>query len=320
MNPKDLASLRQDLPLAMDFDYFADRESAWLLSKLLPEDAKVGAIKKGHLARFLDRPTVKPVVAASGGVVRRADVAAVAQADSAWREALSPAATAGVMHAYGLPWHDFELSFTSWGDDEYWGQQMSRPGGNLVVQLGFPSDHAALMGKYFGTSDRKDFEATHHPIKTIGRPTLAWCRLDIEDGVALIEEVQSDWLRFVRDEVEYLTDCMPRDRELARLEMYEANLRTRYDKIWPKAMLLAVLGILVEVLGVKTVYMHRPKTGNILKHIGYETPPVSLYTQLPKSFGFSLSDDVPPFLARKRKKDIKKLQRGGEPLFWKHSF
>lgn len=310
--------VRNTLPRTLAFPYYADRESPWLLAKRMPHQARVADLKTGSLGRFLDRPLVKPVVAASGGVLRRADVAAAAYADVMADTADTNAALAGVLAAFDEEWHDFELSFAGWavGAMSY-GSQMSRAGGNLVVQLGFPSTHAALMGKYLSNDTRKAFEYSCHPVRATGRPTLAWARVDVEGETALIEEVQSDWLRFAAARVRQMELYDPRSRHLKSLKTYEAGLRARYEKMWPKAMMTATLGILVDLLGVREIYMHTPEGGASLKRIHGRQPPVSLYTKLPKAFGLEPTDSAPAFLKRERRRDLTRLKQSGAPVFWR---
>ncbi|MEO1103503.1 MAG: hypothetical protein AAFW98_07195 [Pseudomonadota bacterium] len=322
MTPFDISAVQAVLPDTLPFPYFADRESPWLLAQRMEADARVGELKRSPLARWLDRPLVKPVVAHSGGVVRRADLEAVAYADRGIEASASAAATAGLVAAYDIPWHDFELSFGWWGTGpyEHWAQ-MSRAGGNLVMQLGFPSDHAALMGRYLPSGTRKRFEYAAHPVRTTGRPTLAWARIDVdsETCTALVEEVQTDWLRFAARQVEALETFDPRSRHLKSLRQYDAGLRARYGKLWPKATLLAALAVLRDGLGIREVFMHQPGPGQTLKRISGQAPPVSLYSALPKSFGFEPTDSAPPFLQRQRKRDLSRLRRGGAPIFWRLS-
>ena len=47
MTPDEIIRLRQELPCTMPFNYYTDRESAWLLQALLPEAAPVRALRQG---------------------------------------------------------------------------------------------------------------------------------------------------------------------------------------------------------------------------------------------------------------------------------
>lgn len=63
--------------------------------------------------------------------------------------------------------------------------------------------------------------------------------------------------------------------------------------------------------------MHQPRTGGALKGIDRRrAPSVSLYTRLPRRFGFEATGQVPEFFVRDCGKRLDALARGGEPLFW----
>lgn len=323
MKTKDITTLLRGLPRTVSYAYYRGREDAWLLAHLMPGDARVSELRDMGLGKFLNRPLIRPVVAGCGGTLRLKDILALAYATHAldWKD-LSPAAEAQLNAIYGETWLDFELSFTVWGEeDSFAWQQTSRPGRNLVVQLGFPSDHAVLMGRYLSTEARKAFEFAAHPIRLKGRPTLAWARVDFDPntGVVLIEEVQSDWLRFVRDEVERLADLHPRSRETRTAKLYEDALRAQYEKLWPKVMLLVTLEVMRDHVGCSEFYMHRPETGVVLKNIYGRKPPKSLYTSLPKSFGFQTTSHIPAFLG-KRHREVRRKVGPGKPVFWRMAF
>jgi len=330
MHMDAVADVRRTLPEVLPFHYYSDRESPWLLAQHMDRTARVRDLKAGPLARFLDRPLVKPIVARSGGVLHQHDVLTVAHADRALR--LPDTGVAGrdaLDLACAGNWMDFELTFDLW---EY--VQTTRRAANLVVQVGFPSDHAALLGQYFRKDVRHKFEETMHPVRTDGRPTLAWARVDIDlgRGEALIEEVQSDWLRFVADQRQSLEYSAPRSRDLAATRAYEQALVARYAKVWPRATLLAVLVLLRDWLGVRTVWMHQPEMGMVLKDIWYDGPPRSLYSRLPKSFGFGATRDVPGFLtsakglrgvpriSRALARRLRAMRAHDGPLFWRMAF
>ncbi len=323
MTPQDIQTLLRGLPRQLDYAYYPGREDAWLLAHLMPDDMTVPDLRRAGLGKLLQRPLIKPVVAGCGGTLRLRDMLALAYAPHAlnW-QGLSPAAHAQMNAIYAQPWLDFQLSFTSWGrEDAFAWQQTSRPGHNLVLQLGFPSDHAALMGQYLTDATRKDYEAQAHPIRRSGRPTLAWARVDLDphSGTVLIEEVQSDWLRFVREEAEHLGRLVPRSRAARSAQGYEAALRSRYDRLWPKVMLLAALEVMRDHVGCDRFYMHRPDSGAVLKHIHGAQPPRSLYTTLPKSFGFVPTTHIPGFLGN-RHRELRKALGRGKPVFWEMGF
>ncbi|MEM9343726.1 MAG: hypothetical protein AAGA87_11840 [Pseudomonadota bacterium] len=324
MTPEDIEMIRQVLPEDAAFPYYPDRESPWLLAQGIGAAARVAELKAGPRAALLGRPLVKPVVAASGGVVRQADLLAVAHADRALRLPDAGAgARAALEQVFAGPWQDYRVTLAAWGTgDVCWHySQMSRKGGNLVLQLGFPSDHAVILGQLRQRVKRSDYEYTGHPVRRTGRPTLAWVRLDIdlETGTALIEEVQSDWVRWVAEDADYLTRTTPQTREAKNVRAYAAELSRTYAKAWPTVALFAALVMLVDELGVRTIWMHQPAAGAVLKDICGTHPPRSLYTQLPKRFGFCPVREAPPFLLRPRRTALARIGHFKSPLFWKLS-
>lgn len=333
MTPEDFQSVAAYLPETVDLNHYPDRQSAWLLAHQMPETARVAELRAGPLAKLLDRPAVKPLVARSGGVLRRVDAQALAYADAFDRfDGVGPAGEAALEAAWSAHWMDFQLSFASWGTHRHLWQhhQVSRPGGNLVIQMAFPSDHQRLMGQYLPDGAREKFEEAQHPTRKDGRPTLAWSRVDIDwdRGEALIEEVQGDWLRFVDDEVRWMAESNPRLRELRAHQAYQRALVAQYAKVWPEAMLLATLVVIRDVLGLRRVWMHQPESGAVFKGIRRALPPRSLYTRLPKRFCFAPSQDVPDMLGAKRGcrrlrpqnqrlKTVRGLARAGRPVMWR---
>lgn len=322
MTPESTAALRHTLPPYEPFHYYRDRESAWLLQAHLLGDTSVRAIRHSALAKLLDRPLIRPLAAGGAGVLRHADLARLARADCLLdHDTLSAAGSAALEAIYDVPWMDFEVTYDTWHDRDWKWAQMSRAGANLVVQLGFPSDHGALLQRTIGAGERVNFECDLHPVRPSGRPTLAWARLDVDmdAGIALIEEVQSDWLRYVRAYARRLGVSRPRSRELRNVRDYETGLTAQYDRVWAKALLLFVLMLLRDRLGVRDVFMHQPATGAKMKWIDMRHPPVSLYTALPRSFCFLATRDVPEFLRISRRKHLRRLDRN-RPLFWRMSF
>lgn len=319
MLPEEISFIRQCLPETQAFPYFFGREDAWLLSRRLSAPMRVRDLRKDTMGKLLNRPLIKPVLAAtSDGWLRRDSFTAAALADFSNIESIG-GAKAEAMVALSARWFDFTITFDRWGEGSSWSwSQISRRGGNLVLQLGFPSDHARLLGATLNRNMRKAFEFHMHPVRQTGCPTLAWVRLDISlaTGEALIEEVQSDWLRYVAAEVMALRKRAPRSRDLRVMERYKAELKTAYALVWPRAAMLAALQTSVVDIGCRTVWMHTPRTGAVLKHIDGTQPPRSLYTDLPKFFCFEATDDAPTFLERKRRRALSILRKEG-PIFWR---
>jgi len=189
--------------------------------------------------------------------------------------------------------------------------------------VNFPTGHAEALAQLTPSQTRKSFEYCDHPIRIKGRPTMSWARLDIclDTGVALIEEIQSDWFRNVSEQCVRLRRQKPKSRELRNLERYQATLIKRYVKDWEKVTLFAALKLLREEFGCRTIYMHQPKTGVKLKSIRWGAhPPRSIYTKLPRTFCFQPTDMVPAFLERIQSKNLRALRRDKVPIFWKLDF
>ena len=285
------------------------------------EDRAIPELKRSPLGKLLNRPLVKPFLANSRGeMLRRDDLYPVAEAEPELSGAdMTPAKAAALAVAFNEIWRDYTIRFGTWGGDRTWYYQVSRPGHNLVLQMSFPSDHAELAGRFWRPGMRRDFEYDLHPVQTRGAPTLAWVRLDIdlEKGIALVEEIQSDWLRLVVQKIRTMKHDAGNSRELELHVAYLKGLETRYSKEWPRATMLAALKFLRVECGCHSVYLHTPESNKGLKHAG---GPRSLYTSLPKYFCFELTEEVPPFLERVRRADLKRLRRKHKYLFWRLRF
>jgi len=332
MDFREIDDLRRAMPEAVTFNYYDDCQSPWLLSRLMPERAAVADLRRTPYGKLLDRPGLRGLVACCGGMLDRRDVAALAHADRVDVFDHMPRASNRALEAiWSTPWQDYHVTFADWGRGMFWGSaQVSREGGSLVIQLGFPSDHAQIMGQYLPTEARAKFEESYHPVRRDGRPTLAWARVDIDTrrSEALIEEVQCDWLRLVADEIAWLAEAGARERELRAHQAYERALYARYARVWPRAMLLATLAMLHEQLGINRIWMHMPEPGAVLKGIRGTLPPRSLYTRLPQHFCFTPTAEIPPMLrpapgqrprrlAKARLARIARMQASGQPVFWR---
>ena len=147
--------------------------------------------------------------------------------------------------------------------------------------------------------------------------------MDFETNEALIEEVQTDWLR-------YLVDCsINRKVAIKQSEpsFYYAGIELSVDKfvyylaemekhkvMWSEAVLNAAINFVFDELGIRRIFFHSFETGVILKGIKCTKPPKSLYTDLPKKFCFEGVDAGPEFIRKDKKakrhlKAIKNPQR-----------
>ena len=73
-----------------------------------------------------------------------------------------------------------------------------------------------------------------------------------------------------------------------------------HERRWAEVTLSAALWVLVEMLRVRTVYMHTPESGEILKNIFGTWPPRSLYSDLPRRFCFTRTSQRPRMVSGNR--------------------
>jgi hypothetical protein len=296
MKPQEVIEIIECLPKGRTlYHYFKDRYALQLLSWFVGEGRTVREVKTSPFARLLQRPTARDCIARlGGGRLTRLDL-----------EGVWPARPEA-----------FVLTLGTWGRRRVprrWGRgyyQTSRPGVNLVLQMNFCNRHEQEYAKLAVEEGRRPFECFSHPIHQNGRRTLAWARLDLDLGAgeALIEEIQSDW---VRDALYYRGLCDPSGPSAAdveparygfgcgirRLRRYLDRFCAQFLPIWDEAMLSAAIWFLRRELGVRRIFYHTFASGNVLKRIRWSHPPRSLYTRLPRRFCFRVVDTGPGFLA-----------------------
>lgn len=280
------------------FHYFKDGYAAMLLGYSVGDGASVRAIKNSRFSGLLEKSFVREILArASDGVVTREML------DGYWHpEFQTYAITLGEWNGEG---HGFSWRYG----------QTSRRGRNLVLQLNFSNQHDQQYRWLIGAEDRHPFENTAHPVAREQRHTLAWARIDIDltEGEALIEEVQNDWIRRVAGRRKILEKYRDADsKKLARMlrtwvggnttlenfERYCDSVIGPHMELWDEAVLAASIRFLVEEIGIRRIFYHTFDGGNIWKGITGRFPPRSLYTGLPRRFGFREVDVSPRFLDR----------------------
>lgn len=180
---------------------------------------------------------------------------------------------------------------------------------NIVLQLNLNTEDARWMERQFPERGDDPFEYRWHPIHEGRHRTLAWARIDLDwnSGEALIEEVQNDRLREVRDWVERIKRNNLKEVNLCGQTIEAAFLlrywerRLRLSRLWwDEAMLCATVGFIVNELGIRRIYYHSPLSGAKLKGGGAGDAPVSIYTDLPKRFCFERTQALPAFIKRRR--------------------
>ncbi|MDW3196134.1 MAG: hypothetical protein R8G66_27430 [Cytophagales bacterium] len=285
------------------FGYQKDQYAFDLLSLYTENGKDVNAIRNSRFGHLLEKPMVKEVMASRGSKKLNELFC-----NQQWKQQ-----------------KQFNYTIDTWGkytkhrnDDWY---QTSRSGINLVLQLNFDFEHNTKYFQYLNPNkDYHPFVWNCHPVKKGGGFTMAWARLDVDldTGEALIEEIQTDWLREARDDAEEARNIIRKDKHKqnwlknkswrSMLTYYEEHLM-EYIKLWDEAVLDASLMFLIKELGCRSIYYHTFETGCQLKGLGqaYSRPPRSLYTRLPKKFGFRETDEAPTLL--KKEKLLKKRLR-----------
>jgi hypothetical protein len=200
------------------------------------------------------------------------------------------------------------LSLSRWGDPDNSAeeQQTIRPGYNLVLQVNFPRWHAPAYRHLLDPAGQRPLVNEDHPVRRGEPDTMAWARIDLDlyRREALIEEIQTDWLREAFDLLELAARAERGGRhrfEYCGLEMAVSAVReyyrlhvSRHRAIWAELTLTAALWFLWEKLAISRVW-YFTYAGSWLKGESCE-PPRSLYENLPKRFAFTKTKEAPGFL------------------------
>jgi hypothetical protein len=143
--------------------------------------------------------------------------------------------------------------------------------------------------------------------------------IDINNGEALIEEIQNDWIRNVKRRSYYfensaalkriLSDKTKEGKLRAGYARYMQLILGQYEKIWAEATLSAAIWFLTEELGIRKIYYHTPASGCLLKGMGRGGAPTSLYSQLPEKFCFQKTNEKPWFLENATNRRIRSIYK-----------
>ncbi len=270
------------------FVYYPDRYAFDLLRWTTPQNSAVRAIKASPFARLLSRPTVKAKLAQHGKQHINADLFA-----SYWPDEFEP----------------YLLTMDEWNEEYDWAQT-SRPGSSLVLQLNFSNKHDRRFTHFVKPNSGNLFNPYSHPYRETEDSrgeTLAWSRidLDLDAGEALIEEIQSDWVR----EASWVAKAMEDDENwledeaecgLKGMQRYVKYVLAFHKANWANAMLTATLNFLHDELGIQRIWIHDFETGIAAKGLQWSRPPRSLYTSLPKRFCFQRTANGPNFICKYR--------------------
>jgi hypothetical protein len=292
------------------FHYFRHRYAFLILERLAVDGLTVSGIKQSNFACLVNKPAVKEYLGRFGSGELGPEHFA-----SAWLD----------------PRQNFCLSLGGWkGKTDSYGQ-VSRPGHNLVLRLNFSRQHMRDYIRLYRPTKTLALNYRGHPVNRDGRidtirETLAWARIDfdLETGEALIEEIQTDWCRRAQTMVKYAKwlvtrgEPMPERAHTAAsagnvIEYVEKTLGP-YAACWHEAVLAAAIVFIRDELGIRNIYYHTAESGHKVKRIRYDKPPRSLYSKLPRSFGFRKTQDTPQFLREDR--SFSRLYKKLRPIFW----
>ncbi|MGI9463102.1 MAG: hypothetical protein ACR2OM_04145 [Aestuariivirgaceae bacterium] len=296
------------------FPYYEDRYAVMLLERLAGEGIAIADIKSSGFGKLLSRPLIKRLVATKGdGWLSYGDLLTIPASD--------------VEH--------YVLTLGLWGSAHGRANwcQTSRRGVNLVLQLNFSRKHDRLYRKLVDPQDCKPFVMDCHPVCTRGRNTLAWARIDLDwqNGEALVEEVQNDWLRdaefYLRTARHLLTSNrglrstihVGFQNEVRAIDVvtYVEKVLKLHRRVWSEAMLAAAIWFLCDEIGIHRIWYHDHDTGARLKKIDQVKPPRSLYTDLPKRFCFERTCKAPEFILERATRPFKRDLNAAKEHFWR---
>lgn len=302
------------------FYYFRDRYALMLLSLLgstgtsrrTGEPLLLNELKQSRFGKLLQKPQMQQLTKQCGSGVMPLE----------WLEAVWPEST-----------RQFVLTLDTWGDTEDDDMQTSRKFHyNLVLQLNFNNRHREQFVRMARPTDEVWINDVGHPVverdqDRFFRDTLAWARIDLDfaHNEALIEEIQTDYIRDVKWIYRRIKhDGVNPQRFGVRagsweLEEYLDRVLEAYVGIWDEAMLTAAIDFIVRELGITRIWYHSHATGNIVKDIEGSGPPKSLYTSLPKRFCFAPVCTPPRFLMADER--FRRVHRKiGDPLWYRLNF
>lgn len=287
------------------FHYYKGQYACYLMAKAAQQLGSIRDIKSSRFQSLLNHNEIKPLLAKQGGGKLCGEV-------------------------FVNPWKKesktFLLTADRWGNHNNWNYQTTRKGCNLVLQLNFSEQHNRAYHRLVKPEDEFLFNYYGHPVmekekRELFRETLAWARIDfdLETGEALIEEIQSDWVRQVKSCLRGIKngrtpwlfnwcDCSTKD-----FTHYAENIMAPFDKLWAEAMLTAAIQFIVEELGITNIYYHSHRTGGKVKGV-FGEPPRSLYSDLPRKFCFKLTHEDPQFIANDR--FFKRKKRSLKQVAW----
>ena len=281
--------------------YSDEAYAFYLLDKYCQNNpaATVSQIKQTGFGKLLERPEIKSVTANAGKGQLSAEM---------------------FRHHYTLNPKEFVITLSSWGsNDGYDWHQTSRPGANLVLQLNLTNQHDQVLRDL--KINGEEFKFYSHPIHD-SKSSLSWARIDFDfdTGEALIEELQSDWIRKAARHYQWARNAQLQGNatyeyygevfNVIEMLQYTGELLAKYQKCWMEITLFYTIELIKEEIGIGNIFYHSYETGALLKNINGRLPPRSLYTQLPKKFCFKPCNAGPSFIMKdkKAKRRLKKAK------------
>jgi|GEM_PF-460844 len=299
------------------FYYFKDRYALMLLQWHISNKISIQQLKQSSYKSLLNKPLLKDIMATRGnGTLDKETI------QNCWPE--DPEC--------------YVLTLDEWGDRFSWWNhfnQTSRPGKNLVLQLNLSNKHRQEMLKLLRVDPEDEiFQLGCHPVADSRKhDTLGWVRMDFSDDMstALIEEVQTDFLREVNDLRKELLEAPVEDRDdICKSWYIETTAKDFFNyyetavvphlKIWDEALLAAALFFLIDEIGVKEIFYHTVESGKVIKQLEDYPPPRSIYSDLPKKFCFKKTTEIPAFLEEPLKYRSTEEGREIKPEFFKLEF
>jgi hypothetical protein len=286
------------------FHYFKGQYAYQLLSYASRKQSSVKAMKQSVYQRLLNQQDIKLLLAQLGNGTLNPELF-----QHVWNDNSQP----------------FVLTVDRWGNNNQWNYQTTRKGCNLVLQLNFSEMHNRTYQRLVKPEDDYIFNYSGHPVMDRNnseryRDTLAWSRidLDLDSGEALIEEIQSDWVRRVKACLQaikkgstpwFLDWCKCSSDDFI---MYAENILAPFYSLWAEAMLSSSIHFIFKELGIDKIYYHTHETGQKIKQVYGGAPPRSLYSDLPRKFCFQVTDEEPEFMKKDRsfirkKRSLKQL-------------
>ncbi len=296
MNNEEISWVKQCLPEQLVYPFYKDRFALDILQHVFKHGTPIRELRSSNFGRLLQKKSAKEVLARCG--------------DGVWNHnTLYDEWSAEMLY--------FRLTLDEWGTNSKWKKnhgynQTSRPGKTLVLQVNFGGDHDEYFYRNIGKSKRDWFSFSVHPIHD-KLNTFGWVRMDIdlERNEVLIEEVQSDWVRELKDMVDPTTGGFS-DETTNALRRYNAYIKN-YVQSWDEILVGAALWFIIHELGISTIWYHTVQSGNHYKMMPrYSRPPRSVYSKTPEKMGFRKVNEVPQIL--KDCASLDKLVRKGKTL------